>query len=49
MEMEILRAEQALQSTFEWSRRDPESTFRINGNPAEGNPFEKLRTLLRRK
>jgi sporulation-control protein len=49
MEMEILRAEQALQSTFEWNHRDPESTFRINGNPAEGNPFEKLRTLLKRK
>jgi sporulation-control protein len=49
MEMEILRAEQALQSTFEWNHRDPESTFRINGTPADGNPFEKLRALLRRK
>jgi sporulation-control protein len=49
MEMEILRAQQALQSTFEWNHRDPEGTFCINGEVAEGNPFEKLRSLLRRK
>ncbi|WP_028778406.1 sporulation protein [Shimazuella kribbensis] len=49
MEMEILRAEQALQSTFEWDHRDPENTFRINGTSAEGNPFERLRSLLKRK
>lgn len=49
MEMEILRAQQALQSTFAWDHRDPEGTFRINGEAAEGNPFEKLRSLLRRK
>lgn len=46
IEMEILRAEQAVQSTFEWHHRDPEGTFTINGKPAEGNPFERLRTLL---
>jgi sporulation-control protein len=48
MEMEILRASQALESTFEWNHHDPEGTFRINGTPTEGNPFEKLRSLLKK-
>ncbi len=49
MQMELIRAMQVVQSSFEWDHHDPEGTFKVNGTPTEENPFEKLQSLLKKR
>lgn len=49
IDMEMVRADQALGSRFYWEHEDPTNTLTINGEKVEEDPFDKLNELFQRR